>query len=166
MLLLRMADSGSFQTRGTDFYCGDVAPGDVADLMGQGYIVRSKNDRNDFITMTDKARQALLLPIYLGNPKNLGEYCRNVPPDQMTVAELLHQLQVKGWKQESRGSRTASKIVPHKLKARKKVFYVEDSKAPFRSYLQSLLVADELKSPEIFHFQIDAPFDVQICILS
>ena len=71
-MLLRMADSGSFQTRGTDFYCGDVAPGDVADLMGQGYIVRSKNDRNDFITMTDKARQALLLPIYLGNPKNLG----------------------------------------------------------------------------------------------
>ena len=145
-----MANAGAFESRGQDFHC--MLGPDVEYLKRLGYLRHSLPRRTDFHMLTQKATEALLFPLCLSSPKNLLLFKRDVGHDKMTTIELLFQLDLAGWKQKAKPQKT--KGIGPRTKKTVKVFYIEEARPPFRSYLQALLRSSEF--PEVHHFQLDS----------
>jgi hypothetical protein len=120
-------------------------------LIQTGLASTSSSSRPEFTTLTDEAQKVLLLPLCLVSPKKLSHFKRDVPHHQMTVTELLFELQGAGWKEKPRPSRGTA---PPRTKRSAKVMYVDGAVPPFRTYLQALLRSNSLV--EVHHFQLEA----------
>ena len=148
-LLLRMANAGAFESKGTNFHC--IMGPDVKFLTSAGYLKRTAGQRDDFYTLTQKSLQALLLPVCLISPKKICDFRRNdVGPDKMTLIEMLFHLERDGWVPKSKPARA---IVAPKTKKSSKIMYIEESRSPFKSYLRALMECKRF--PEVHHFQTD-----------
>ena len=144
-----MANAGAFESKGQDFCC--VMGPDVEFLKRRGYLRHSLHDRTDFHMLTERAAELLLFPMCLASPKKLSDFKRDVSRDKLTTIELLFQLQLTGWKHKPKPEKKAT--VAPRTKKNAKVFYLEEERPPFRSYLQALMRSSEF--PEVHHFQLD-----------